>query len=178
MIDLLRFIGLVNAAVWFGSAVYHMAGVGPVPNSDSLRELLGPANAPYFAGAIDLLLQRRLFWVHLVCGSIALLHIFGEWIYLGRSPRRSWAGLLAGLFALNLLSGMWLQSNLARLHTASYAVNFAPDQRQAAHRSFKIWNGADGFLQFALLVGTGIYFWRISHPAEPVRFTSSVKFRS
>lgn len=177
MIDLLRFIGLVNGAVWFGSAVYQLLGVGPLATSNDLRQALGSANAPYFAGVIEHLLLSRFFWLHLVCGSIAILHAFAEWLYLGRTPRRWWAGLLGGLFAFNLLIGLTLNPHLERLHKSRYAVNFTAERRVAAARAYNFWDGAAGVLRICILLGTGAYFWRTANQGSLTRFISTAKFR-
>jgi len=132
VIDLLRFIGLVNAAVWFGSAVYHVLGIDPAVAPAQLDAVLGSRNAPYFSGLIEHAFLERYFWLHLFCGSIAILHAFAEWLYLGRTPRRWWVGLIGALFALNLLSGLALSPHLATLHATRYAVNYPAERRMAA----------------------------------------------
>lgn len=178
MIDLLRFIGLVNAAVWFGSAVYHVLGIDPAVAPAQLDAVLGSRNAPYFSELIEQAFLERYFWLHLFCGSIAILHAFAEWLYLGRTPRRWWVGLIGALFALNLLSGLALSPHLATLHATRYAVNYPAERRMAAARAFGFWNGTAQVLRVLVLAGTVVYFWRTANPASSTRFNSAAKFRS
>ena len=41
MIGLLRFVGILNAAVWFGTAIFFSFGAGLVPFSPEMKTLLG-----------------------------------------------------------------------------------------------------------------------------------------
>ncbi len=85
MIDLLRFIGLVNAAVWFGSASTTCLALIRRGSGSTWRRS-GIQKRPYFSGLIEHAFLERYFWLHLFCGSIAILHAFAEWLFLGR-PR-------------------------------------------------------------------------------------------
>src|SRR5882724_13676160 len=161
VIGFLRFVGLMNAAVWFGAAIFFTFGVGAAPFSKEMKELLGPKNSPYFTGAIAQILVARYFYLQLACGVVALLHLIGEWIYLGRTPRGTWLGLLIGLVAAGLVGGHLVQPKLKALHKTKYAVDASPLARETADRSFRVWHGVSQGVNLVMLAGLAIYLWRI-----------------
>ena len=177
MIGFLRIVGLMNAAVWFGAAIFFTFGIGAAAFSPEMKELLGPKNSPYFSGAIAQILIARYFHLQLLCGVVALLHLIGEWIYLGRTPRGAWVALLIGLIMVALVGGYWLQPRMKALHTTKYAVNTSPTARENADRSFRVWHGFSQVINLAMLAGLAIYLWRIGNPPNPARFVSTAKFR-
>jgi hypothetical protein len=137
VIGLLRFVGILNAAVWFGTAVFFTFGAGLAPFSQEMKNLLGPDNFPYFSGAIAQILIARYFYFQLGCAVIAVLHLLAEWLYLGKYPRKLQVGLLIGLASAALVGGCWLQPKLKALHGTKYGVSTRPEIREAADRSFK-----------------------------------------
>ena len=177
MIGFLRFVGLMNAAVWFGAAFFFTFGIGPAPFSGEMKELLGQKNAPYFSGAIAQILIARYFYFQLVCGTVALLHLVGEWVYLGRTPRGIPLGLLIGLVSVGLISGHFLQPKLKALHKTKYAVDASATARETAARSFRAWHGVSQGINLLLLAGLTVYLWKIGNPSDSTRFVSTSKFR-
>ncbi len=172
MIGFLRFVGLLNAAVWIGAAVFFTFGAGPAVFSEDMKTLLGPRNYPYFSGAIAQVLIARLFALQLICGAIAALHLFAEWLYLGR-PMRGFTGyLLVGLLVLGLVGDLGMQPKIKRLHTTKYAVNAAPQTRAAAARSLAIWHGVAQGINLIMLGGLVVYLWRVANPSDAPRFVS------
>jgi hypothetical protein len=167
----------MNAAVWFGAAVFFTFGMGPAAFSPEMKELLGAKNAPFFTGAIAQILVARYFHLQLACGTVALLHLVGEWVYLGRTPRGAPLGLLIGLVAIGLLGGHVLQPKLRTLHSVMYATNASPSTRDSAKRSFHIWHGVSQAINLLLLTGLAIYVWKIGNPSDSTRFVSTSKFR-
>jgi hypothetical protein len=178
VIGCLRLIGILNAAIWFGTAIFVMFGASPAFSSHEMRALLPPANYPYFSGAIDQILLTRFFRWQLACGLIALVHLVVEGLYLGRGFRRFRLGLLLGLFWLNLVCGLWIQPKLDRYHLIETGMGATPERRQAAHGSFRAWNALAVTLNLFTLAGLGIYLWRVANPPDATRFASAVKFRS
>ena len=168
----------MNAAVWFGTAVFFLIGVQPVMGSADVQNLLGPKNFPYFGTAIGQMFAARYFHLHLACGIIALLHLVAELVYLGRWLSRFWGGLLAGLFLFALCESIWLQPRLEELHRVRYAVTTATAQRDVANRSFARWQLASQILNLLATAGIGLYLWRVANPPDPTRFVSATKFRS
>ena len=94
MIGLLRFVGILNAAVWFGTAIFFTFGTGLVPFSQEMKSLLGQANYPYFSGAIAQLFIARYFSFQLGCAVVAVVHLLAEWLYLGKHSQKLQIGLL------------------------------------------------------------------------------------
>jgi len=61
VIGFLRIVGILNAAVWFGAAVFFTFGAGFAPFSAEMKRLLGSNNYPYFSGAIaQILINSRM----------------------------------------------------------------------------------------------------------------------
>lgn len=178
MIGFLRFVGVLNAAVWFGSAIFFTFIAGPSVFSEDMKNLLGSKYFPYYSGAIAEIILARYFQLLLICGVIAFCHVLGEWLYFGKSPRNAWVGLLAGLLLAALLGGAVIQPHLKRLHTTQYAVNTRPEEKEAAHRSFRVWHGTAQAINLLMLAGLGVYLWRMTNASEPTRFVSTPKFRS
>lgn len=177
MIGFLRFVGLMNAAVWFGAAIFFTFGIGPAAFSAEMKNLLGSKNAPYFTGAIAQILVARYFYIQLICGALALLHLVGEWVYLGKTPRGLPLWLLAGLVAIGLVGGNLLQPKLKGLHKTMYAVDASPAARESAGSSFRAWHGVSQGINLLMLAGLAIYLWKIGNPSDPARFVSTAKFR-
>jgi hypothetical protein len=176
VIGFLRFVGILNAAVWFGAAVFFTFGTGLAPFSQEMKTLLGPNNYPYFSGAIAQILIARYFHFQLVCGVIAVLHLLAEWLYLGKFPRKLQAGLLIGLCVATLFGGYTLQPRLKALHTTKYGVNTRPEIREAANRSFRAWHGVSQVVNLLVVTGLAVYLWRAANPSDPTRFVSAFKF--
>lgn len=171
-------MGLLNAAVWFGAAVFFTFWSGRVPFSPEMAALLGSNNYPYFSGAIAQLLIARYFHLHFVCSAVAVAHLLAEWLYLGRSPQRFQLGLLVGLCLAVLAGGCWLQPKMQKLHSTKYALNQRPQIREAAGKSFRAWHGVSMTVNIFLVAGLTVYLWRVANPSDATRFVSAVKFRS
>src|SRR5215467_7623971 len=122
----------MNAAVWFGAAIFFSFGIGAAPFSQEMKTLLGN-NSPYFSGAIAQIYIARYFYLHLICGAVALLHLLAEWVYLGRTPPRFALGLLIALIFAGFIGGYWLQPKMKELHRIKYGSTSA-QTREAADR--------------------------------------------
>ena len=175
MIGWLRFVGLTNAAVWFGAAFFCLLGALPSASSREMQELLGSNNFPYFSVAIGQVLQTRYFHWHLVCSAVALLHLVAEWLYFGKYPQKVALGLLAALCFIGLLQACWLQPRLKELHQLQHART---QQREAAARAYHVSDGFAEILNVAMLGGLALYLWRVANPPDVTRFVTPAKFRS
>ena len=176
MIGFLRFVGVLNAAVWLGASVFFTFAAGPAPFSAEMRSLLGPGNFPYFSGAIAQVLIARYFHLQVVCGVVAVAHLLAEWLYLGKPSRKLQGGLLIGVCAAALIGGYGLQPKLKALHATKYGINTRPEVREAADRSFRAWHGVSQVINLLAVAGLGTYLWRAANPSDPTRFVTSVKF--
>ena len=169
-------MGILNAAVWLGTAVFFTFGAGFVPFSQEMRNLLGANNFPYFSGAIAQILIARYYYFQAGCALVAVVHLLAEWLYLGKYPQKLQAGLLIGLAAAVLLGGSWFQPRLRALRAAQYGINTGPEIREAAARSFKAWHGVAQVVNLLVVGGVAVYLWRAANPFDQTRFVSAVKF--
>lgn len=170
-------MGVANAAVWFGTAVFYTLCAAPTLSSVGVQAVLGAKNFPYYGGAIGQLLLARYFQVNLACAIIALLHLLVEKLYLGRASKGIWTVVIVTLFWISLLGAVWLGPKLSELHQARYQVSTPPAQREAAARSFRLWHGVFQGLNFFILVGVAGSLWRATNPPDEMRFVGSGKFR-
>jgi len=175
VIGLLRFVGLFNAAVWFGATIFFMVGVEPASTSQEMKELLGPKNSPYFTVAIAQLLQASYLHLFVACSIVSLLHLAAEWLYLGKYPQKIWLTLLTLLWLGGAVQGYAIQPKLKEMHRLQFT---RPQQQQAAARAYSAWHIISQSINFLLLCGLGLYLWRIGNPADPPRFLSANKFHS
>jgi hypothetical protein len=173
---LLRFVGLLNAALWLGAAVFCTAGALPALHSQGMVELLGPRYYEYLSGAIAQALHTRLFHWQIGCALFAWVHLVAEWLYLGRIPGRLWVGLHAALLTLGLIAGLWLCPKLAALHRGQHPLARS-EAREAATRSFRLWDGVFQAVNVLMFAGVAVYFWRLTGPEDTPRFVSPMKFR-
>jgi hypothetical protein len=177
VIACLRIIGILNAAVWLGIALFLIVGVGPATSSPDMRELLGATNFPYFSRAIARILVTRCLHLQLVCLFVGLAHLLTEGLYFGRGLRWFRLGLLLGLFWINLVV-MWAQPKLAYFHLIEYGTGATPERRQAAHQSARVWQAVAGTLNVLTLGGVAVYLWRVANPPDSARWGRGAKFRS
>ena len=167
----------MNAAVWFGAAVFFCLGAGPALNSATLRDLIGTNNYPYFSFAIRDLVTASFFHFHLACSVVALLYLMAEWLYFGKYPPKKWLVFIFGIILLGALRGLWLQPRLRDLHQAEHRLTRV-EERQLATRAFETWRTIAGYLDLVLACSLGFYTFRIANPSDPMRFVSATKFRS
>lgn len=176
-IALLRFFGLVNAAVWFGSAFFYIFITEPAAtNSDAMKDLLGPKNFPYFANAIVQIIGARFFTLFLVCALLAMLHVGAEWLYFGKYPKRVWQLLIFCLFLGGLAQNYGVQPALKERLVRQHSGSLPLEQREQARRSFRAFKFLSAGVNLLLLSGLGIYLWRVANPPDEMRFVAATKF--
>lgn len=176
MIRFLRFVGVANAAVWFGAAVFLTFAAAPVFFTEELKQVIP---APYNGFVAQLMLQRY-FEFQLWCGLIAAIHLVAEWLYMGKKLKSPTLYLVLGLVLLGLLGRYWLVPRMKELHATAYNVRVPPAQAHAARSSFKIWHGFSQGMNLLMLAGLGVHLWRVSQPPSgggSGRFNSGNKFR-
>jgi len=176
VIGFLRFIGIVNAAIWLGAAIFFSFGAGPAIFSGDMRDLLGGNNFPYFSGAIARIILKSYFHFNLAYGIVALLHLAAEKLYLGRPTSKFTVGLLVGLLAIILAGGFLLQPKMHKLHDRMYSPKLTADARAAATHSFHVWHGISQVINLFVIGGLVIYVWRVNHPPDTTRFVRPGKF--
>ena len=173
MIGLLRFLGLVNAAVWFGAAFFFIFILDPMTHSEAMKLLLGPGSFPYFSGAVSQLIVDRFFGLFLICALLAMLHTGAEWLYFGKYPRRFWLILIFGLFLGGLAQVYGIQPKMKQLLLLQYGRGSRPELREPAGRSFRAWHLVSTGVNIILLGGLGVYLWRVANPPDEMRFVGA-----
>lgn len=171
MLIVLRIIGVFNAAIWLGAAIFFTFGVAPGVFGDEMKKVF-PGE---YTGFIGQVLIGRYFTFSLVCGLIALGHFFAEMIYTGKSFRRFTFTLLAGVLALGLLGGSVFAPKIKALHHLKYRG--PADQRPAAEQQLKRLHAVSASANLLSLIALVLYTWQITNPSDPTRFVGSTKFR-
>jgi len=162
----------MNAAVWFGSAVFFTFLVTTVFHVPEILKVLGWC----YSGWVLQFLWARYFDLQLWCAGVALLHLVAECVYLGRPLSRFQLYLLVGLLCFALMGGFLLQPKVKELHLARYQKDAPSQQVKAAERAYPVWNGVTQFLNYLSLLGIMIYMWQVTGLNAQNRFGS--KFRS
>jgi len=173
VIGFLRFVGVANAAVWFGASIFFTFFVGPAFFSKELLDLLGGANAQVgraYAGAAAQIVIERYFLLHQTCGIVALAHLVAEWLYMGKPLQRLTLWLLLGIVALGLAGGYGLQPKLRRLHRTTYGPGSTPQQIEQAKQSFRLWHAMSQALNLVMITGVVVYLWRATTPGSGYRY--------
>lgn len=165
MSNLLRWLGLFNAALWWGGTAFFTFVVAPGVFSPQMRRLF---SAPFSVGYIAQTLLERFFFFSCCCGFVGLLLAVAEWGLLGRKFGKCFWGLLTGLLAFYVASELWLFPMMRNLHETKYFGHSAPERQRAA-RSFGAWHGVSQVGNLAALVGLAFYLRSLARPrgAEP-----------
>lgn len=171
MTAILRFVGILNAAVWCGSAIFLIVGL-PAIFSPELKRLLTDPGVGFAAQAV----VARFFILQYCCGVIALAHLAAEWLYAGRSPARWQVAMILFLLGLALAGGLWAQPKMRVLHHDKYFASTAARQAQAG-REFAAWHGASEAANILVIGGLILYLWGASAPSEHPRFVGFNKIR-
>ncbi len=179
MLVILRAIGIFNAAIWLGSAIFFTFGVAPGIFSPAMKTIFAPPGAPledYYLGIIAQHLIERFFTVNLVCCLIAFAHFFGEMIYAGKPFRRFTFSLLVGILAVGLLTTYVFAPKIKTVHYVKYRGT--PDQRLAARQQMSRLHAISASGNMLCLIALIIYTWKVSNPSDPMRFVGATsKFR-
>lgn len=163
----------MNAAVWFGAAIFYTALVAPIFfTTDTLQLVQGIARATVLSQNV----MERYHDLHLWCAGIALLHLVAECVYLGKPLSRFVLYLLAGLLGLSLITGFLTQPYAKKKLLRQYSSAVDPVEREQAGKEFRSWNGVTQFANFIMLAGVMIYLWQITGLTGNAR--EAAKFRS
>lgn len=182
MILVIRFIGVLNAAIWLGASVFFtFAAQGTFFSPEAKATGLHP----FWPGVFAQLMIGKYFTFHCVCAAIALVHLLADWVYLGRALHRLTTGILLGLFLVGLLGGLVLQPKMRELHFIKYSMGpqYKPvplpnEMRLEAQKSFGRWHAVSMSVNLLVLGCLVYYFWRVTHPPDNLRFVGATKFRS
>jgi hypothetical protein len=169
MIAFLRFLGVTNAALWFGASVFFSLSIWPAFSSNGMLSLLGRPHA----GAAAQLVLERYFLLHQLCAAIALFHLVAEALYLGRIIHRLSLTLLLTLLTLGLVGGYALQPRLESLHTTKYHPTTLEEDRAHAEFSFRLWQGVSWTLNLILVGGVWVHLIRVTRAPDTSRYRFS-----
>jgi hypothetical protein len=178
VIVVLRFIGVMNAAVWFGAAVFYTFGVSPAFSSPEMKRLLG---GDLYSGAAAHIVTHYYWAVYYWCGGVAFFHQLAEWVYLSRPLKSLVTYLLAGVFVIGLTCGLLIQPRMEKLYAQKYA-HPAPgaattEQAASAAKSYSAWRTTAQVLNLLALAGLTVFTWQTIHSGNGTRFAPS-KFRT
>jgi hypothetical protein len=164
-------VGILNAAVWCGSAIFLTVALQGI-FSPELKKLLTPERVGFAAEAV----VARFFLLQYWCGAIALAHLLAEWLYCGRPARRLNLALVLAMLAVALAGGLWAQPKMNNWHLVKY-FGTVPEQRAQAGKSFAIWHAAAESANLLVMGGLIVYLWRVSMAPETTRFGGLNKIR-
>ena len=166
-------MGLFNAAVWVGGSVFFSFLAAPVFFTAEVTDFTPPPNNGLVAQAM----LGRYFMLHIICGTIASLHLLIEWLYSGGGfPKRAIA-LVCVLLGLALFGGKFISPKLTVWHQQKHQVQLKSDGGlttieleadvvQNAERKFAVWHGVSQIVNLAMLILLIWRFWRMTHSNE------------
>ncbi len=178
MIAFLRFLGVLNAAIWFGSDFYFTFVGAPTFFTQEFKYLFPE---PYYGAAAQFAIERH-FILNYWCAVVAALHLAAEWLYAGRKVRRATMWLIGVLFALSLVGGVWLQPKLKALTVIKHAEHYRPPrmptpaEKAEARASFSRWHGVSQTVNLAMLAGLAVFLWQTVRADAPARSLPGPKF--
>ena len=172
MLAALRFVGLINVAVWLGAGVFFMFGVAPAVFSAEMKAIF----PEYYVGTVAQILIARYFKFSFACGVIALAHYVLETVWMRRPFRKSALATILVPLALVTAATFVVQP---RMRTLFQMRHRAPteEQRADAKRQFGILHGAAQVMNVVSLFCIAGCAWRIGNPPETPRFVGAPKFR-
>ena len=175
MHKILRFIGVINAAVWLGSAVFVTVGLPVVFSKEVGLYVQKP-----LVGIVAENILARYTTVQYCCAGIALFHLFAEHFLLGRPLVRKTFWLLSALLAVALFNGLWLQPKMRDLHKTKYWGTLEAS-RAEADKNFRRLHGVSQPANLLVVAALVIYVWNVSRSpngnGEP-RFSTLSKIKS
>jgi hypothetical protein len=181
VILVLRFIGVMNAAIWFGSAVFVLVAA-PVFFSATVQATpLGK----FWPGVMVQLVFERFFHLQCICVAVAIVHQLAEWVYLGRILHR-WVVVLLGAFLILILAeGLILEPKLKSWNLVRHGLNekyavekYNREDQIHAAELFRTWHRVSRGLSLVIVAGLGLFFWKVVHAGDNSRFGGPSKFRS
>lgn len=161
----LRYLALLNAAVWLGATVFFTLAAGPAFFGPEMSAFLPP---PYRARVAELVIAR-LFTLQQVCGGVAVTLLVLECVRAGRWVQRWHLGLAGALLGLSLLAGNALAPHMHRLQQVRYAPESSEADREAAVAAFRRWHGFSQVMNLLVMAGLGLHLWAVSRVPETPR---------
>jgi hypothetical protein len=172
---ILRFIGLLNAAVWLGAMVLFTAFIGPGLFSPEMKQVL---RADWMPGAVAQILVVNYMMLQQWCAGIALVHLVFDWLYTGKIFAKSSLIILVACLLMSLAGTRLMAPKMKELHLWKYSPQATPAQRDVATRSFPILHAAAQITNLLALCGVLFYYWRLSVGPQGARSGAAARYRS
>jgi hypothetical protein len=171
----MRFIGVMNAAVWFGGTLFFTVAISPFFSGSELVRILSET----YSTLAGHLLADRYYALQYWCGALAVAHLLAEWVYLGRALQRLTLWALIAAFLLGFVGGLVIHPRIKHYHQHRYgrAEAFTPAQKAQGTRSYGVWTKTAFGFQVVALGCIAIYTWRMLNPPVGPRFVPTNKFR-
>ncbi len=160
MHSLIRFVGVLNASVWFGAVVFFTIAAGPAFFSAEMASFLPRP----FAGRAAEVIITRLANVQIWCAVIALLHLLVEYLFSGRRADQLSLGVLAAMLLINLTARFWLLPRMHHLQVIRYSGVATPAAKDAAVSQFGLWHGLSSIGNVVIIAWLGFYLWQLTRP--------------
>lgn len=182
MASIIKLVGSLNAAFWFGATVFFTFAVGPSFFSSDALALFGASQnetiAKFYAGSIAQIVLERYFIVQYICGAIALLHLLADWLYTGMRGQGLQKYVIFGLCTLVLIGGLIIQPSLHKYHRIQYGagVRATPQQVEQARHSFRILHGISMVMNLLVVGGTLFHLYKFLPGESGPRFVSRSKY--
>jgi hypothetical protein len=167
-------VGLFNAAVWVGGSIFFSFLAAPMFFTSEVTAFVPkPTN-----GLVAQAMLGRYFMLHIICGTIASLHLLIEWLYSGGGfPKRAIA-IVCVLCGLALFGGKFINPRLTVWHQQKHQFQLKSDGGltviekteleanvvQNAERKFAIWHGVSQIVNLAMVILLIWRFWHLTHP--------------
>lgn len=182
MASIIKLVGSLNAALWFGATLFFTFAVGPAFFSPETLALFGAAQnegtARFYAGSVAQIALERYFVVQYICGGIALLHLLVDWLYTGRKAQSLQKYVVYGLCVLVLIGGLVIQPALHKYHQIQYGVGgrVTIQQAQQARQSFRTLHVVSMIMNYLVVGGALFYFCKMLPGDSTPRFVSRSKY--
>ena len=162
----------MNAAIWFGAAIFLLLALGAIFSTDvlTLFKENGDSAHRYYSGAVAIAVFHKFYALQYFCGFIALVHLFAEKLYLGRALPGFGTALVAGLLFIALLGGGWLQPKMEGYRKDIYSTTTTAEQKAKAERSFKGWHVTSECVNLLVITGLLVHLLRVTRSEESRRY--------
>ncbi|MCF7669869.1 MAG: DUF4149 domain-containing protein [Verrucomicrobia bacterium] len=180
MIALLRIIGLINASVWLGAAVFFTFSVSPALRSKPIIALFSTGGtsdtAQAYLGALYHIVLGHFHVWQITCAIIALACLLALRVLSGKPARLIMFYLLIGLLGAGLVGRFWIQPELKRIHTIRFSTKNDQTMKLEYRKTYLNRYRLSTILNILSIVGISAFFLKsIGESPEKSRF-SRIKF--
>jgi hypothetical protein len=167
--NLLRFLTLLNTAIWIGTGVFFTFLVGPAFFSQEVAAFLP---RPYVERLAEIMINRY-YLLFLCCAIVSVVLVIADYLHAGRLPSAGSLVVLLLLLGVAIASQFWLEPKLNALHRTKYSSGSTAEQKLEAQQSFRRFHGLSQGGNLVGLIALGFYFWGVSRPSFSPRYSAS-----